>query len=448
MARTFIGGVHVEEYKNTRRAQIRRMNPAPRKVCIPLSQHIGVPSVPVVKPGDIVDRGQVIGEAAEGLSVPVHASVSGKVTAVYERIGSTGNKVTCVEIENDFEDRDAATIKPFEKRLPDTTPEEIIEVVKNAGIVGMGGATFPTYAKIQSAIGKATSLIINGAECEPFITADHRTMLESPASVVNGTKILLKALSLRRAYIAVEDNKLDAVEKLNELLKDSELIKVQVCKTKYPQGDERQLIFALTGRELPPGKLPADVGCVIFNAETTAAVFRAFAKGAPLIERVITVDGDCVREPGNVLVPIGASAMDVIEACGGLVKQPYKLIFGGPMMGVAQWDPEAPVTKGTNAILVLSREFEGVGKYGQPPVCIHCGKCAEVCPVYLLPNYIAEFDIAGRLEDAERFGAEACVECGACSYICPGYFPVTQHVKNAKSKIIAAKKKAGARISR
>jgi len=212
MARTFIGGVHVEEYKNTRRAQIRRMDPAPRKVCIPLSQHIGVPSVPVVKPGDIVDRGQVIGEAAEGLSVPVHASVSGKVTAVYERIGSTGNKVTCVEIENDFEDRDAATIKPFEKRLPDTTPEEIIEVVKNAGIVGMGGATFPTYAKIQSAIGKATSLIINGAECEPFITADHRTMLESPASVVNGTKILLKALSLRRAYIAVEDNKLDAVE--------------------------------------------------------------------------------------------------------------------------------------------------------------------------------------------------------------------------------------------
>ncbi len=448
MAHTFIGGVHVEDYKNTRRAQIRRMNPAPQRVCIPMCQHIGVPSVPVVGAGDIVDRGQLIGEAGAGLGCPVHASVSGKVTRVYDRIGATGSMVTCVEIENDFEDRDCKSIKPFEKRLGETSPEEIIEIVKNAGIAGMGGATFPTYAKIQSAIGKVTSLIINGAECEPFITADHRTMLESPASVINGTKILLKALSLRRAYIAIEDNKLDAVAKLEELLAGSELIKVQVCKTKYPQGDERQLMYALTGRELPLGKLPADIGCVIFNAATAAAIFRAFAKGMPLIERVITVDGDCVREPGNVLVPLGASAMDVIEACGGLVKQPHKLIFGGPMMGVAQWDPETPVTKGTTAILALSRDFEAVGKYEQPPVCIHCGKCGEVCPVYLLPNYIAEFELAGRLDEAERFGAEACVECGACSYICPGYFPVTQYVKNAKSKVIAAKRRSGVKNAR
>lgn len=445
MARTFSGGVHVEEYKNTRREQIRRMSPAPRSVCIPMSQNIGAPSVPVVVAGDIVARGQLIGKAGDGLSCPVHASVSGKVTRVYERIGSTGNKVTCVEIENDYKDTDADTVKPFEKRLNDTTPDEIIEIVKNAGIVGMGGAMFPTYEKIRSAMGKATSLIINGSECEPFITADHRTMLESPASVINGTKILLKALSLRRAYIAIEDNKPDAIAKLEELLEGSELIKVQACKTKYPQGDERQLIYALTGRELPPGKLPADVGCVIFNAATCAAIFRAFAKGMPLIERVVTVSGDCVREPGNVLVPIGASASEVIEACGGLIKQPFKLVFGGPMMGVAQWDPDAPVTKGTTAILAISREFEAVGKYGQPPVCIHCGKCGQVCPVYLMPNYIAEFELAGRLDEAERFGAEACVECGACSYICPGYFPVTQYVKNAKSKVIAAKRKAGVR---
>lgn len=445
MAHTFVGGVHVEEYKFTRRAQIRRMSPAPRSVCIPMSQHIGAPSVPVVKVGDSVCRGQLIGEPGQGLGCPVHASVSGKVTRIYERPGQTGRNVTCVEIENDYEDRECPDLKPFEKRLMDASPDEIIEIVKNAGIAGMGGAMFPTHAKIASAIGKATSLIINGAECEPFITANHRLMLESPASVINGTKILLKALSLRRAYIALEDNKLDAAAKIESLLAGSELIKVQVCKTKYPQGDERQLIYALTGRELPPGKLPADIGCVIFNAETCAAIFRAFAKGLPLVERVVTVDGDCVREPGNLLVPIGASAMDVIEACGGLVKKPYKLIFGGPMMGVAQWDYNSPVIKGTTAILAISREFEGVGRYEQPPVCIHCGRCSVVCPVRLMPNYIAMLQRTGRLEEADRLGATVCVECGACSYICPGYYPVTEYVKNAKSKLLALKNKVNSR---
>ena len=226
---------------------------------------------------------------------------------------------------------------------------------------------------------------------------------------------------------------------------DGELIKVKICKTKYPQGDERQLIYALTGRELPLGKLPADVGCVIFNAETCAAIFRAFAKGLPLIERVVTVDGDCVREPSNVLVPLGASMLDVIDSCGGLKKPPFKVISGGPMMGFAQWDAEMPVTKGTSAILAFSRSFEGTGRYEQPPACIHCGKCVEACPMRLVPNYIAAFSKDGKLDKAEEFGASACVECGSCGYVCPGYFPVTQYVRMAKAQILAAKKAAAAK---
>jgi electron transport complex, RnfABCDGE type, C subunit len=440
MAYTFDGGVHVTEFKHTRRAQIRRISPAPRSVCIPMSQHIGSPCVPVVHVGDNVCRGQLIGAMGQGLSCPIHASVSGRVTKIYDRMFSAGRKVTCVEIENDFEDRLSPDIKPFEKRLSDTTPQEIIDIIKNAGIAGMGGATFPSHAKLTSAMGKVNLLIADGVECEPFITANHRLMLESPASVINGVKILLKALSLRQAYIAVEDNKLDAVAKLETLIGDSELIKVKVCKTKYPQGDERQLVYVLTGREIPPGKLPVDVGCVGFNVETCAAIFRAFSKGIPLIERVVTVDGDCVREPGNVLVPFGTSLLDVIDSCGGLKKPPFKVITGGPMMGESQWNPEIPVTKGTSAIIALSHSFEGVGHYSQPPTCIHCGKCSSVCPAHLLPNYIAAFERAGKTEEAAKFGALSCVECGACSYVCPGYFQVTQYVRAARAKLRMVKK--------
>ena len=433
MAYTFSGGIHVEEYKNTRKCRIETL-PPPKKVAIPMSQHIGAPAVPCVNKGDIVTVGQKIGDLDEGmLGCPVHASVSGRVTAIEKRTLPTGAMVEHVEIENDMLDMPCPDIHPMEKKLTDVTTEEIISVVRNAGISGMGGAAFPTYMKIQSAIGKVDKLIVNCAECEPFITANHRLLLERPASVINGVKILLKALGVRTAYIAVEDNKPDAIARLEELTANSRMIEVRVMKTKYPQGDERQLIYALTGKEIPTGKLPADVGCVIFNAETCAAVYHAFAEGTPLISRIVTVDGDCVRHPKNLLVPIGTSVRDLIEFCGGLVKEPKKLISGGPMMGIAQWDTDMPVTKSTSAVLLFSENF---GKKNvKNSTCIHCGRCVNHCPMHLMPMYIAQFSKAGDMKRAEEYGAMSCVECGSCSYNCPGGVEIVQYIRVAKAAI-------------
>lgn len=437
LAYTFRGGLRLEEYKHTRGKRIETLPPPP-SVSIPLQQHIGAPCRPTVAVGDRVLVGQVIGDVGAGLYCPVHASISGTVTAIEDRFAPMGAKITNVVVENDFADEAAPTVKPFEKPLTDTSPEEIIAVIRNAGISGMGGATFPTYAKIESAIGRAERIIVNCAECEPFICANHRLLLENPASVINGVKILLKAIGVREAILAVEDNKLDAVNKLESLVAGSKMISVRVLKTKYPQGDERQLIYALTGRELPAGKLPADVGCVIFNAETCASVFNAFAHGMPLIRRVVTVDGDCVAEPKNILAPLGASYADLIAFCGGLRRTPVRMVSGGPMMGRAVWDPATAVTKGTSAILVLSDRYEP--KTGLPPVCIRCGRCVRNCPMRLMPNYIAQFSRAGEYDRAEAFGAMACVECGTCSYNCPGRLELTQDIRVAKNEIKKAAK--------
>ena len=442
LAYTFRGGTHVAEHKHTQRKQIECM-PAPAKVSIPLSQHIGAHCKPLVAVGDHVWRGQIIGDVEAGLGCPVHASVSGKVVAIDARNNANAQPIMNIIIENDGEMALDPSIAPHDRKLSETSTEEIIDIVRRAGISGMGGATFPTYAKIQSAMGKVDRLIVNCAECEPYITANHRLLLENPAAVINGAKILLKAFGLRMADIAIEDNKLDAVNKIEQMVAGSSLIKVRVLKTKYPQGDERQLIYALTGKELPTGKLPADVGCVIFNAETCAAVFSAFAYGMPLIERIVTVDGDCVAEPKNLLVPIGTSCLDVIEACGGLRRTPRKLIFGGPMMGAAQWDIETPVTKGTSAILVFSEQAEK--RTNLPEACIHCGRCVKNCPMHLMPNYLAQYAKAGRLAEAEEFGVLSCVECGTCSYNCPGQVQIVQFIRVAKGAINAERAAARAR---
>ncbi|MBO5671388.1 MAG: electron transport complex subunit RsxC, partial [Clostridia bacterium] len=432
-AYTFRGGFRIEEYKNTRAKRIETL-PAPKTVSIPLLQHIGAPCQPTVKVGDTVTVGQVIGNAAAGgLFCPVHASVSGKVIAIENRYAPLGNKISNVVIENDMLDTPSPDIQPFEKPLTDATPEEIVNVIRNAGISGMGGATFPTYAKIESAIGKVDTIIINCAECEPFICANHRLMLENPAAVINGVKILLKALGVHTAYLAVENNKLDAANKLEALIGDSQMISVRILKTKYPQGDERQLIYALTGQELPAGKLPADVGCVIFNVETCASIFNAFAHGMPLTRRVVTVDGDCVREPKNVLAPLGTSFRDLIDFCGGLKKTPAKMISGGPMMGRAVWDPDMSVTKGVGAILLLSDKYTKGD--GTPPTCIRCGRCVANCPMHLMPNYISQFSRAKEYDRAEEFGAMSCVECGTCSYNCPGGLEVSHQIRIAKNEI-------------
>ena len=429
MALTFRGGIHPDEQKNARKSPIEQF-PAPKFVYIPLSQHIGAHAKPLVKAGDIVDKGQMIANNEAGLSCPVHSSVSGKVISIEQKILSTGAQTDFITIENDFEDRLHAGVKPFGRKINETTAQEIIEVIKNAGISGMGGAMFPTYAKIQSALNKVTTLIINCAECEPYITANHRLMLEQPEAIINGMKILLKVLGLKVGYIAIEDNKLNAADIITAAAAKSKMIEIKILKTKYPQGDERQLIYALTGKELPAGKLPADFGCVVFNPETCAAVCNAFVSGMPLIERIVTVDGDCVITPKNLRVPIGTSVTEVIEYCG-LRKTPEKIIKGGPMMGLAVFDLQNPVTKGTSALLAFSEKRMGK----DTSACIRCGKCVEGCQMRLYPAYLAMFSEKEDLGMCEKYDIFGCVECGCCTYICPASVPIVQHIRKAKGWI-------------
>ena len=442
MAYTFKGGTHLNEHKNTRKCPVEKID-APEYVYIPMSQHIGAHCTPTVAVGDRVDRGQVIGEIQAGLGCPVHASVSGVVKEIRSVNNAMGVAVQTVVIENDFENRLCPDIRPYEKPVTELTPEEVVEVVRKAGISGMGGATFPTYAKISSALGKAEKLIVNCAECEPYITANHRLLLEQPEKVIGGVKILLKAFGLRRGIIAIENNKMDAVREISALDFDPELITICVMKTKYPQGDERQIIYALTGKELPAGKLPADVGCVIFNAETCAAIYNAFVYGMPLIERIVTVDGDCIGRPSNLLCPIGTPFSDLIRFCEGDPARVKTLISGGPMMGFAQWDIDTPVIKGTSAVLAMSSAYEKKG-HKEHSACIRCGKCVANCPMHLVPREIYKYARKGDLESCEKFYATSCVECGTCTYNCPARLELAQYIRTAKSKIIEKKRAAAA----
>ena len=443
MKYTFKGGAHVHEFKNTSGCAIEKM-PAPDKIYIPMSQHIGAHCKPTVAVGDLVTYGQTIGVVEAGLGCPVHSSVSGKVVAIEPIKNAHGVVIETVIIENDGAYTVCPDIAPFPKKLSDTTAEEIVEVTRLAGISGMGGATFPTYAKLAGAVGKVDTLIINCAECEPFITANHRLMLERPDEVIDGTEILRHALGLPSAILAVEDNKLDAVRALREVIAQRQLpITVSVMKTKYPQGDERQIMYALTGKELPAGKLPADIGCVIFNAETSAAVAVAFYSGTPLIKRIVTVDGDCVKTPKNVLVHIGTTYSDLIRYCGGFAKVPKKIINGGPMMGFAQWDINGSVTKGTSAILAFSEEFDE--KHSMPEeACIRCGRCVKNCPMHLMPNYLALYTSNKMYDDTKRMNVMSCVECGTCSYNCPGQLPIVQYIRVAKGVIRAEQQRVKA----
>lgn len=441
---TFRGGTHVNEHKDTATKKTERL-PEPASVSIPLSQHIGVHATPTVKVGDDVRIGQVLGEVKQGLGCPVHASVSGTVTAIVTRKNALGAPVTNIVIENDRLCRRDDTFKPIAKPLSEATTEEIVEVVRAAGISGLGGATFPTYAKIQSAIGKAERVIVNCAECEPYLTANHRLLLERGEIVISGMEIVMHALGVREGILAVEDNKPDAIALLEDRLnKRKELdrdvsLRVCVMKTKYPQGDERQLVAALLGVEIPAGKLPADVGCMILNAETAAAISRAYWRGLPLTSRIVTVAGDCVREPKNVRAPLGASAQDLISFCGGLCKTPKKMISGGPMMGTALWDPETPVSKNMSGLLLFSEEADRPTTVHS--ACIRCGRCVAHCPVHLMPNYLAASAMARDYEKAEKLNVMSCVECGTCTYNCPAGVEIVQHIRVAKGALRA--KKAG-----
>ncbi len=442
MASTFRGGIHIPEYKITASCKVENL-PAPKAVTIPLSQHIGVPCTATVKVGDRVDRGQIIGTVEKGLGCPVHSSVSGTVSAITSVFTPSGRKIENIVIENDGENRLCPDIKPFSGDIYSITPEQCIEAVRLAGISGMGGATFPTYAKIASALGKVENIIINSAECEPFITANHRLMLERPQHLINGLKLLMNVFGLKTGVIAIEDNKIDAAKVLKRTLGDDTSIEIKLMKTKYPQGDERQLIYALYGIELKAGKLPADVGCVVFNSETCYNIYRAVAEGMPLISRTVTVTGDCIKEPKNIYAPIGTPISELIDFCGGFVKTPKRIVSGGPMMGTAMWSTETPVSKGTNAVLALSEEFDNSQR--TPYSCLHCGKCLTVCPMHLMPLYIARYSEIRDYAQCESFNALSCVECGSCAYTCPAKVPIVQLIRLAKATINEEKRAKAAR---
>ena len=429
---TFRGGTHLNEHKDTAACATVRL-PEPKSVSIPLSQHIGAPAKPIVAVGDDVKVGQVIGVIESGLGCPVHASVSGRVKEIVTFHNARGMAVHSVVIENDGNRTWDESVKPWGKKLEETSAEEIVEIVRAAGISGLGGATFPTYAKIQSAIGKAKTVIVNCAECEPYITANHRLLLERGETVITGLEVAMHALQAEEGILAVEDNKPDAIKLLQDAVRThgNPKLRVAILKTKYPQGDERQLVFALTKKEIPAGKLPADVGCMIINAETASAISRAFYRGLPLVSRIVTVTGDCVKNPMNVRAPLGTAYSELIEFCGGCVKDVKKIVSGGPMMGQAQWDIHAPVTKGTSAILVFSEEHEKQNAVST--ACIHCGNCVAHCPMHLMPNYLAEYAQARRYDDAAKLNVMSCVECGTCSYNCPAGVQIVQYIRVAKS---------------
>ncbi len=434
---TFRGGTHVHEHKDTAGIRTVRL-PEPPAVSIPLSQHIGAPAKPIVGVGDYVLVGQVIGVVEQGLGCPVHASISGTVKEIVTRHNAQGQPIQNIVIENDGKRAWHESVQPRDREISSFSTEEIIDIVRNAGISGLGGATFPTYAKIQSAIGKVNSVIINCAECEPYITANHRLMLERGDEVILGLKLLMHALNVHEGILAVEDNKPDAIQLLRDLVKDEKEIRVCELKTKYPQGDERQIIYAIKKVEVPAGKLPADVGCMIVNTETSSAIARAVFKGLPLVSRIVTVAGDCIREPRNVRAPLGASYLDVINFCGGFVKVPKKLVSGGPMMGQAQWDLQGSVVKGTSALLAFSEEYDRINTYHT--ACIHCGMCVTHCPMHLMPNYLTQYAQARRYDDAERLNVMSCVECGTCSYNCPAGVQIVQYIRVAKGALRARKK--------
>ncbi|MGI6586032.1 MAG: electron transport complex subunit RsxC [Lutisporaceae bacterium] len=436
---TFKGGTHPPDSKKaTESLPIERAN-EPKVVVIPMQQHIGAPCEPIVQIGDEVKVGQKIGEAKGFVSVPVHSSVSGKVTAVEPRLYSGGMAVPCIVIESDMQNIVSDQVVP-KGDLTGLSAEDIKNIIKEAGIVGMGGATFPTHVKLAPPPDKKVdTVILNGAECEPYLTSDHRLMLEYPENVVFGLQALMKALGVKKGYIGIETNKPDAIEKVFEAAKDVADIEVVALKTKYPQGAEKQLIYACTGREVPSGGLPADAGVVVNNVGTAAAVAKAIKTGMPLIERIVTVTGAGVNSPKNLLVKIGTSFRDIIEQCGGLKGKVGKVIAGGPMMGITQFSLDIPAIKGTSGILVLSEEE---ARLPEPSNCIKCGKCVETCPINLMPVNISMYSLANRHDQAEALNAMDCIECGSCSYVCPAKRPLVDSIRVSKREILARRKKA------
>ena len=442
MNHKFYGGVHPAEHKEaTERKPVVPLEEAPAQVVIPMSMHVGAPCKPIVAVGDEVTVGQKIGEIA-GLGAPIHASVSGKVVAVEPRPHPGGDVMMSVVIENDFKDTPHPSIV-HRDNVDALTSQEIIDIVKEAGITGMGGAGFPTHVKLSGAVGKADTIILNGAECEPYITADHRLMLERGEAVIGGARFIMKALGLKEATIGIEGKKLDAVEHLKSLLPNGDTsIHVETLKTRYPQGAEKQLIQRVTGREVPPGGLPADVGCTVFNVATAAAIYDAVTEGKPLTHRNVTITGGAIERPMNVNAPIGTPVEHLIKMAGGFKTQPQRLLMGGPMMGNPQYDLTAPMFKGTNCILALTDAEAAIQDTEQ--TCLRCGRCVNACPMHLMPLYMHMYAEKRAWHELEGYNIMDCMECGSCNYICPARIHLVQSFRMAKFEIrgLAAKQKA------
>ena len=427
------GGVHPNDMKAPANTAWITTIPQPPQVVIPMSQHIGAPCTPLVAVGDEVKLGQKIGEVDKPVSAPIHSSVSGKVVKIEPRLNNLGNMVTSVIIENDFKDTPADTlVPPAAEDLED--PEKIAAIIREAGIVGMGGATFPTGFKITSGWGKVDTVIINGAECEPYITSDHRTMLEHPDELIKGIQMIMKACKVDKAYFGIELNKKFAIDLLNFRGAAEAGIEIVPLKCRYPQGAEKTLIQTITGREVPPGGLPAQVGCAVFNTFTSYSVYRACYEGWPAIERVVTVSGSGIAEPKNVKVRVGTPMKWVFEQTGGFKKDPWKIIMGGPMMGLAQYDLNVPCGKGTASLLAFAEDED---RTVENPTCIRCGQCISACPMNLQPIYMYMYEEKGDVEMMKKLNLTDCVECGACTYICPGRLHLTHAFKTGKAKIQA-----------
>lgn len=438
MARlTFVGGIHPYDGKDLSKDKpIREVFPK-GDLIYPLSQHIGAPATPIVKKGDKVLTGQKIAEATGFVSAPIYATVSGTVKAVEPRRVVTGDNVMSIVIENDglYEEIDWPDPEPFET----LSRKDKINIIKEAGIVGMGGAGFPTFIKLSpKEPEKIDYVIVNCAECEPYLTSDYRKMLEEPEKLISGLKVSLSLFDNARGILAVEDNKPDCIELLKKLTRDETKITVKALKTKYPQGSERQLIYAATGRAISSAKLPADVGCVVNNVDTVIAIHNAVIEGRPLMYRIVTVTGDAVADPCNFKVRIGTNYHELIEEAGGFKEQPVKIVSGGPMMGFGIFDLDVPATKTSSALLCLTKDDVSAM---EPGPCINCGKCVEVCPGRVVPRKLADY--------AEHYDEEAflknngmeCCECGCCSFVCPAKRPLTQVIKSMRKIQLAKRKK-------
>lgn len=434
---TFMGGIHPYDGKDLSKDKpIREVLPKGDLV-YPLSQHIGAPAKAIVQKGDRVLTGQKIAEAGGFVSAPIYATVSGTVKAVEPRRVTVGDHVMCIVIENDglYEEVEYHPVSS----LGELSREDILKRIQEAGVVGMGGAGFPTHVKLSpKEPDKIEFVIANCAECEPYLTSDYRRMIEEPEKLIDGLKIELSLFENARGILAVEDNKPDCIEKLKKLTKDEPKITVKAIKTKYPQGSERQLIYAVTGRAINSSMLPADAGCIVNNVDTLVAVHHAVMEGRPLMHRIVTVTGDAIADPCNFIVRIGTNYHELVDEAGGFLKKPVKIVSGGPMMGFAIFDLDVPATKTSSALLCMTED--DVAKW-EPGACINCGRCVEVCPGRVVPSKLADF---AEHYDEEKFlaydGMECC-ECGCCSYVCPAKRRLTQSIKSMRKIQLAKRKK-------